>query len=218
MRQCRTGNEGWPNPESWGDTEEQQPQCSDTAQTFPTLPGGSKVAESRDTERDRRTRQTQPDGLVRGSDTPWQRGWDKPCMWGWSGSRPALNEGLGQALSQHSPNPIRCRGPSWSGVAAAASVRHRPSSGGPGSKTRGQKPPTLPAAPSPTNLARLMAAPGALRQQRGRGRTALPASPARRGRARGAPAAMAAYLTHQQKVLRLYKKSLRHLESWCIHR
>ncbi|NWX87303.1 NDUB9 dehydrogenase, partial [Nothoprocta pentlandii] len=29
---------------------------------------------------------------------------------------------------------------------------------------------------------------------------------------------MAAYLTHQQKVLRLYKKSLRHLESWCIHR
>ncbi|NXV61072.1 NDUB9 dehydrogenase, partial [Molothrus ater] len=32
------------------------------------------------------------------------------------------------------------------------------------------------------------------------------------------PGAMAAYLTHQQKVLRLYKKSLRHLESWCIHR
>ncbi|XP_027501350.1 NADH dehydrogenase [ubiquinone] 1 beta subcomplex subunit 9 [Corapipo altera] len=29
---------------------------------------------------------------------------------------------------------------------------------------------------------------------------------------------MAAYLTHQQKVLRLYKKSLRHLESWCIYR
>lgn len=28
----------------------------------------------------------------------------------------------------------------------------------------------------------------------------------------------AAYLTHQQKVLRLYKKSLRHLESWCIYR
>ncbi|XP_070777953.1 NADH dehydrogenase [ubiquinone] 1 beta subcomplex subunit 9 isoform X2 [Enoplosus armatus] len=28
----------------------------------------------------------------------------------------------------------------------------------------------------------------------------------------------AAYLTHQQKVLRLYKKSLRHLESWCILR
>lgn len=27
-----------------------------------------------------------------------------------------------------------------------------------------------------------------------------------------------AYLTHQQKVLRLYKKSLRHLESWCIFR
>ncbi|XP_061786994.1 NADH dehydrogenase [ubiquinone] 1 beta subcomplex subunit 9 [Nerophis lumbriciformis] len=26
------------------------------------------------------------------------------------------------------------------------------------------------------------------------------------------------YLTHQQKVLRLYKKSLRHLESWCIFR
>ncbi|XP_009879348.1 PREDICTED: NADH dehydrogenase [ubiquinone] 1 beta subcomplex subunit 9 [Charadrius vociferus] len=25
-------------------------------------------------------------------------------------------------------------------------------------------------------------------------------------------------LTHQQKVLRLYKKSLRHLESWCIYR
>ncbi|XP_004679656.1 PREDICTED: NADH dehydrogenase [ubiquinone] 1 beta subcomplex subunit 9 [Condylura cristata] len=30
--------------------------------------------------------------------------------------------------------------------------------------------------------------------------------------------APAAYLTHQQKVLRLYKRSLRHLESWCIHR
>uniref|UniRef100_A0A3B4YUZ3 NADH dehydrogenase [ubiquinone] 1 beta subcomplex subunit 9 n=1 Tax=Stegastes partitus TaxID=144197 RepID=A0A3B4YUZ3_9TELE len=29
---------------------------------------------------------------------------------------------------------------------------------------------------------------------------------------------MAAYLTHQQKVLRLYKRSLRHLESWCIFR
>ncbi|XP_059205866.1 NADH dehydrogenase [ubiquinone] 1 beta subcomplex subunit 9 [Centropristis striata] len=28
----------------------------------------------------------------------------------------------------------------------------------------------------------------------------------------------AAYLSHQQKVLRLYKKSLRHLESWCVHR
>lgn len=27
-----------------------------------------------------------------------------------------------------------------------------------------------------------------------------------------------AYLTHQQKVLRLYKRALRHLESWCIHR
>lgn len=27
-----------------------------------------------------------------------------------------------------------------------------------------------------------------------------------------------AYLTHHQKVLRLYKKSLRHLESWCIFR
>ncbi|CAF91817.1 unnamed protein product, partial [Tetraodon nigroviridis] len=26
------------------------------------------------------------------------------------------------------------------------------------------------------------------------------------------------YLTHHQKVLRLYKKSLRHLESWCIFR
>uniref|UniRef100_A0A3Q2I1D9 NADH dehydrogenase [ubiquinone] 1 beta subcomplex subunit 9 n=2 Tax=Equus TaxID=9789 RepID=A0A3Q2I1D9_HORSE len=30
--------------------------------------------------------------------------------------------------------------------------------------------------------------------------------------------ASAAYLTHQQKVLRLYKRALRHLESWCIHR
>ncbi|XP_037659391.1 NADH dehydrogenase [ubiquinone] 1 beta subcomplex subunit 9 isoform X2 [Choloepus didactylus] len=30
--------------------------------------------------------------------------------------------------------------------------------------------------------------------------------------------APAAYLTHQQKVLRLYKRALRHLESWCIHR
>ncbi|GCC29707.1 NADH dehydrogenase [ubiquinone] 1 beta subcomplex subunit 9 [Chiloscyllium punctatum] len=29
---------------------------------------------------------------------------------------------------------------------------------------------------------------------------------------------MAAYLTHQQKVLRLYKRALRHLESWCIFR
>ncbi len=28
----------------------------------------------------------------------------------------------------------------------------------------------------------------------------------------------AAYLTHHQKVLRLYKKSLRHVESWCIFR
>ncbi|KAG8441628.1 hypothetical protein GDO86_010714 [Hymenochirus boettgeri] len=28
----------------------------------------------------------------------------------------------------------------------------------------------------------------------------------------------AAYLSHQQKVLRLYKKSLRHLESWCVFR
>uniref|UniRef100_A0A8C5MZI4 NADH dehydrogenase [ubiquinone] 1 beta subcomplex subunit 9 n=1 Tax=Leptobrachium leishanense TaxID=445787 RepID=A0A8C5MZI4_9ANUR len=27
-----------------------------------------------------------------------------------------------------------------------------------------------------------------------------------------------AYLSHQQKVMRLYKKSLRHLESWCVHR
>ncbi|XP_035537595.1 NADH dehydrogenase [ubiquinone] 1 beta subcomplex subunit 9 [Morone saxatilis] len=27
-----------------------------------------------------------------------------------------------------------------------------------------------------------------------------------------------AYLSHQQKVLRLYKKSLRHLESWCVFR
>ncbi|XP_040835262.1 NADH dehydrogenase [ubiquinone] 1 beta subcomplex subunit 9 isoform X2 [Ochotona curzoniae] len=30
--------------------------------------------------------------------------------------------------------------------------------------------------------------------------------------------AAGAYLTHQQKVLRLYKRALRHLESWCIHR
>ncbi|XP_034980847.1 NADH dehydrogenase [ubiquinone] 1 beta subcomplex subunit 9 isoform X1 [Zootoca vivipara] len=29
---------------------------------------------------------------------------------------------------------------------------------------------------------------------------------------------MAAFLTHQQKVLRLYKRALRHLESWCIFR
>ncbi|XP_048363265.1 NADH dehydrogenase [ubiquinone] 1 beta subcomplex subunit 9 [Sphaerodactylus townsendi] len=29
---------------------------------------------------------------------------------------------------------------------------------------------------------------------------------------------MAAYLTHQQKVLRLYKRALRHLESWCVFR
>uniref|UniRef100_A0A452QC95 NADH dehydrogenase [ubiquinone] 1 beta subcomplex subunit 9 n=2 Tax=Ursus americanus TaxID=9643 RepID=A0A452QC95_URSAM len=27
-----------------------------------------------------------------------------------------------------------------------------------------------------------------------------------------------AYLTHQQKVLRLYKRALRHLESYCVHR
>lgn len=27
-----------------------------------------------------------------------------------------------------------------------------------------------------------------------------------------------AFLTHRQKVLRLYKRALRHLESWCIHR
>ncbi|XP_045675298.1 NADH dehydrogenase [ubiquinone] 1 beta subcomplex subunit 9-like [Phyllostomus hastatus] len=27
-----------------------------------------------------------------------------------------------------------------------------------------------------------------------------------------------AYLTHQQKVFRLYKQALRHLESWCIYR
>lgn len=27
-----------------------------------------------------------------------------------------------------------------------------------------------------------------------------------------------AYLTHRQKVLRLYKRALRHLESWCVHR
>lgn len=30
--------------------------------------------------------------------------------------------------------------------------------------------------------------------------------------------ASAAYLTHQQKVLRLYKRALRHAESWCVHR
>uniref|UniRef100_A0A2I3GKF1 NADH dehydrogenase [ubiquinone] 1 beta subcomplex subunit 9 n=1 Tax=Nomascus leucogenys TaxID=61853 RepID=A0A2I3GKF1_NOMLE len=30
--------------------------------------------------------------------------------------------------------------------------------------------------------------------------------------------ASGAYLTHQQKVLRLYKRALRHLESWCVHR
>lgn len=30
--------------------------------------------------------------------------------------------------------------------------------------------------------------------------------------------APAAYLTHQQKVLRLYKRALRHLESFCVHR
>lgn len=30
--------------------------------------------------------------------------------------------------------------------------------------------------------------------------------------------ASAAYLTHQQKVLRLYKRALRHVESWCVHR
>ncbi|XP_069587973.1 NADH dehydrogenase [ubiquinone] 1 beta subcomplex subunit 9 [Ranitomeya imitator] len=29
---------------------------------------------------------------------------------------------------------------------------------------------------------------------------------------------MAGLLNHQQKVLRLYKKSLRHLESWCVFR
>ncbi|KAH1181008.1 hypothetical protein KIL84_001942 [Mauremys mutica] len=29
---------------------------------------------------------------------------------------------------------------------------------------------------------------------------------------------MAAYLTHQQKVMQLYKRAMRHLESWCIHR
>ncbi|XP_005288841.1 NADH dehydrogenase [ubiquinone] 1 beta subcomplex subunit 9 isoform X1 [Chrysemys picta bellii] len=29
---------------------------------------------------------------------------------------------------------------------------------------------------------------------------------------------MAAYLTHQQKVLRLYKRAMRQLESWCIFR
>lgn len=48
-----------------------------------------------------------------------------------------------------------------------------------------------------------------------------PAAPA--AAAEGEPGTMAfcaapAYLTHQQKVLRLYKRALRHLESWCIHR
>lgn len=59
--------------------------------------------------------------------------------------------------------------------------------------------PALPAAPPPSRF------PGAL------------------AAAEGEPAVMsvlatAAYLTHQQKVLRLYKRALRHLESWCIHR
>lgn len=47
---------------------------------------------------------------------------------------------------------------------------------------------------------------------------ARPGMPRAEGPGRPQPAAMAAFLTHQQKVLRLYKKSLRHLESWCIHR
>lgn len=67
------------------------------------------------------------------------------------------------------------------------------------------------------NLARLMAAPGALCRLRA-GPRRPPGIPRAEGKGRGAPGAMAAYLTHQQKVLRLYKKSLRHLESWCIHR
>lgn len=87
----------------------------------------------------------------------------------------------------------------------------------------------------PTNLKRLMTAePGSpwrkwkwLRSPRPSGRPApwrpafrFPAGPAA---AEGEPAVMAfsapvAYLTHQQKVLRLYKRALRHLESWCIHR
>lgn len=49
----------------------------------------------------------------------------------------------------------------------------------------------------------------------------FPAAPA--AAAEGEPGAMAfsappAFLTHRQKVLRLYKRALRHLESWCIHR
>lgn len=48
----------------------------------------------------------------------------------------------------------------------------------------------------------------------------FPGAPAAAGSERAAMAfsASAAYLTHQQKVLRLYKRALRHLESWCIHR
>lgn len=59
--------------------------------------------------------------------------------------------------------------------------------------------PALPAAPPPSRF------PGALAAAEGE-RAAMSVS------------ATAAYLTHQQKVLRLYKRALRHLESWCIHR
>uniref|UniRef100_A0A8D2N5U7 NADH dehydrogenase [ubiquinone] 1 beta subcomplex subunit 9 n=1 Tax=Zonotrichia albicollis TaxID=44394 RepID=A0A8D2N5U7_ZONAL len=68
------------------------------------------------------------------------------------------------------------------------------------------------------NLARLMAAPGALGGGSAGGQGRAPSRHSPRGGRPAEPGAMAAYLTHQQKVLRLYKKSLRHLESWCIHR
>ena len=48
----------------------------------------------------------------------------------------------------------------------------------------------------------------------------LPGSPRGLWRKRAVMAfcAPGAYLTHQQKVLRLYKRALRHLESYCVHR
>ncbi|XP_071594470.1 NADH dehydrogenase [ubiquinone] 1 beta subcomplex subunit 9 [Heliangelus exortis] len=59
-------------------------------------------------------------------------------------------------------------------------------------------------------------APSGGKRLRGGRPSAFPSAPA--GEGEEGQCGMAAYLTHQQKVLRLYKKSLRHLESWCIYR
>lgn len=175
---CSAGKKGSRTRRAGGDPGAAAPvprHCTN----IPKRSRGSKAAQPRDT---RGTAGGDEQGLGqevtrrgRGARTSL-RGCNKPerlrQTLGKGLEQAALAEGLRQALPQRSPKPHPLR--------AAPHGAGQARSPGEDSGTE----PANPRRPSPMNPARLMAAPGA-RRQRGRGRAALPACPARRAGAAG---------------------------------